>query len=353
MPKLTTKSKRAGLPPGTLVHVGIARTSPVRIQVIDYTGERVEEKEVASVEDCFPFRDTPTVSWINVDGVHQIEIVEKIGRHYGLHPLVLEDLVHTNQRPKLDDYGDYLFIVVKSLNYDELRGEVSSEQISLILGKNFVLSFQEAAGDDFDPIRERIRTNKGRIRKMPADYLAYALIDAIVDHYFIILEQLGERIDLLEAEMVANPTNDTLQRTHRLKREMLVLRKSVWPLREVVGQLERGESALICKQTHVFLRDVYDHTIQVIDTIETYRDLLSGLLDLYLSTVSNKMNAVMKVLTVIATIFIPLTFIVGIYGMNFEFMPELHWRWGYPAILVLMLAIGTGMLFLFRKKNWL
>jgi magnesium transporter len=351
--ELTAKSKRAGLSPGTLIHVGRARTERARIRVIDYAENKLEEKELATIEECFPYRDKPTVTWINVDGVHQIEIIEKIGKHFGLHPLILEDIVNTHQRPKCDDYDDHLFIVLKMLGYDEARGEVSSEQVSLVLGKNYVISFQETEGDVFDPVRERIRGGKGRIRKMGADYLAYALIDAIVDHYFIILEKLGERIETLEEEMVTDPDVDTLTRTHKLKRQMLVLRKCVWPLREVVSRLERGESTLIRKPTHVFLRDVYDHTIQVIDTIETDRDMLSGLLDLYLSTVSNKMNAVMKVLTIIATIFIPLTFIAGIYGMNFEFMPELHWHWGYPIALLIMLAVGVIMLLFFRKRKWL
>jgi magnesium transporter len=353
MPKVTARYKRAGLPPGTLVHVGPARTERVRIRVIDYGEGPLEEKELANIEDCFAFRDTPTITWINVDGVHLVEVVEKIGRHFGLHPLILEDVVNTHQRPKLEDYDNHLFIVLKMLSYDESHDAVRSEQVSLVLGKNFVISFQETEGDVFDPIRERIRNGKGRIRKMGADYLAYALVDAIVDHYFIILEKLGEKIEALEEEMVGDPDHDTLMRAHRLKREMLVLRKSVWPLREVVSRLERGESPLIRKPTYVFLRDVYDHTIQVIDTIETYRDMLSGLLDLYLSTVSNKMNAVMKVLTIIATIFIPLTFVAGIYGMNFEFMPELHWHWGYPIVLAGMLFIGLVMLFFFRKKKWL
>jgi magnesium transporter len=347
------KSKRAGLSPGTLIHVGRARTARVRIRVIDYAENKLEEKELTAIEECFPYRDEPTVTWINVDGVHLTEIIGKIGKHFGLHPLILEDIVNTRQRPKFEDYNVHLFIVLKMLGYNDARAEVNSEQVSIVLGKNYVISFQETEGDVFDPVRERIRNGKGRIRKMGADYLAYALIDAIVDHYFIVLEKLGERIEALEVEMVADPDADTLTRTHKLKREMLVLRKSVWPLREVVSRLERGESTLIRKQTHFFLRDVYDHTIQVIDTIETDRDMLSGLLDLYLSTVSNKMNAVMKVLTIIATIFIPLTFIAGIYGMNFEFMPELHWHWGYPIALLIMLAAGVIMLLFFRKKKWL
>lgn len=353
MPRLITKSIRAGLPPGTLVHIGKERTEKVRITVFDYKEDSLEEKTVPSIEETFPFRDKPTVTWINVDGIHDMEVIQKVGKHFGLHPLVLEDIVNTGQRPKLEDYEKQLFIVVKMLTYDENKRETNSEQVSFILGSNFVISFQEAPGDVFDPVRERIRNGKGRIRKMGADYLAYALIDAIVDNYFIILEKLGERIEDLETELVTDPDQDTVGAIHRLKREMIYLRKSVWPLREVVSGLERSECQLIRDPTRPFLRDVYDHTIQVIDTMETYRDMLSGMLDLYLSTISNRMNSVMKVLTIIATIFIPLTFIAGIYGMNFEFMPELHWRWGYPAILAIMFLIGIAMLFFFRKKKWL
>jgi magnesium transporter len=253
----------------------------------------------------------------------------------------------------LEDFGDYIFVVLKTFSYNHQSDELEPEQISLILGPSFVVSFQEREGDVFNPIRERIRSNKGRIRRMGADYLAYSLLDSIVDHYFIVLEQVGEEVEFLEEELVTNPTPETLQTIHNLKREMLFLRKSVWPLREVIGALERGESSLIKESTGIYLRDVYDHTIQVIDTIETFRDMISGMLDIYLSSVSNRMNEVMKVLTIIATIFIPLTFIAGIYGMNFQYMPELEWRWGYPMVWVVMLAIGVLMLIYFRKKDWL
>jgi magnesium transporter len=239
------------------------------------------------------------------------------------------------------------------LYYDDITNEINSEQVSIIFGQNFVISFQEKEGDVFNPIREMIRTGKGRIRKMGADYLAYSLIDAIVDSYFIILEKLGENIEDIEDTMIANPTPETLQAIHRLKRKMILLRKSVWPLREVVSAIERSDSSLIQKPTRIYLKDVYDHTIQVIDTVETFRDVLSGMLDVYLSSISNKMNEIMKVLTIIATIFIPLTFIAGVYGMNFEYMPELKWQWGYPVIWFVMLIIGISMLAYFRKKKWL
>ena len=240
------------------------------------------------------------------------------------------------------------------LYYDDRNGQIEAEQISLILGQNFVLSFQEGKeGDVFGPLRERLRGGKGRIRKMRTDYLAYSLIDAIVDHYFIILERLGERVEFLEEELVTEPTTKTLKEIHNLKREMIFLRKAVWPLREVISGLERGESSLIQQNTQIYFRDVYDHTIQVIDNIETFRDTVSGMLDIYLSSVSNRLNTVMKVLTIIATIFMPLTFLAGIYGMNFKYMPELEWRWGYPFVWMVMIAIGIVMLIYFRKKKWL
>jgi magnesium transporter len=348
------RSEKAGLPPGTLVHIGEKKTEKTKITIIDYDEAQFEEKEAKTIEECFPFKDKPTTTWINIEGVHELAIIEKIGEHFGLHPLLLEDIANTEQRPKMEDYGEYIFIVLKMLFHDDKTNEVKAEQVSLILGSNFVISFQEGIkGDVFDPVRERIRNGKGRTRKMRSDYLAYALVDAIVDNYFLILEKLGEKIEDIEEELVTNPASETLRGIHHLKREMIFLRKSVWPLREVLSCLERGESFLIHATTRIYLRDVYDHTIQIIDTIETFRDMLSGMLDIYLSSISNRMNQIMKVLTIIATIFIPLTFIVGIYGMNFEYMPELKWRWGYFAVLLVMLIVGIGMLIQFKKKKWL
>ena len=346
-------SKRAGLSPGTLVHDGDKKVEKAKITIIDFDATQFQEKEVETIEECFPFRDTPTVTWINIDGLHEVGIIEKIGEHFSIHPLILEDILHTGQRPKMEDFEDYIFLVVKMFYYDEKDDEIKMEQVSLLLGSNFVISFQEREGDIFDPIRERIRNHKGRITMMKADYLGYALLDTIVDNYFIILEKVGEDIENMEEELVTRPTPETLQAIHNLKRELIVLRKSIWPLREVVNSLERGESPLINETTGVYLRDVYDHTIQVIDTIETFRDMVSGMLDIYLSSISNKMNEVMKVLTIIATIFIPLTFVAGIYGMNFEFMPELKWHWGYFAALLVMVAVAVIMVFYFRRKRWL
>jgi len=354
MPKsLRRKSRKAGLPPGTLVHVGEEKTAKVKITVIDYDESNLQEKEIVKIDECYPFKEKPTVTWINIDGVHDVDVIEKIGKNYGIHPLLLEDIVNTEQRPKIEDFEGYLFLVIKMLSFDEKQREIKIEQVSLVLGPNYVLSFQEREGDVFDPVRDRIRRAKGRIRKMGADYLAYALLDAIVDGYFLILERIGDRIEELEESLISQPDTKTLTAIHYLKREMIFLRRSVWPLREVISGMSRKESTLIKESTEIFLRDVYDHTIQVIDTIETYRDMVSGMLDTYLSSISNRMNEVMKVLTIFAAIFIPLTFVAGIYGMNFSYMPELGWKWGYFAALTIMAAICISMLIYFRNKKWL
>ena len=346
-------SKKAGLSPGTLVHIGEKKTEEVNISMMDYDESQIQEKGAATVGECLPFKEKPTVTWVNVTGIHDITVIEEFGKAFDIHPLLLEDIVHSDQRPKLEDYDDYLFIVLRILRYDETKEELQSEQVSLILGPNFVISFQEREGDVFDPVRARIRNGKGKVRKMGCDYLTYALIDSIVDNYFLVLEKYGEKIEILQEEVLSHPTPDTLQVIHETKRDMIFLRKSVWPLREAINALQRGESALISDNVIIYLRDVYDHTIQVIDSIETFRDMISGTLDVYLSSVSNKMNEVMKVLTIIATIFIPLTFIAGIYGMNFKYMPELEWHWAYPMLWTVIIVLGVLMLISFKRKKWL
>ena len=352
-PATTKRSQKAGLPPGTLIHIGEKSDREIKITVIDYHPDGFEQKEISALNECFYFMDASAITWINVEGLHEIELVQQLGDCQGIHPLVLEDILNTEQRPKTEDFGSYLFIVLKMLR-TRTGAAITTEQISLILGDNFVISFQEGfEGDVFNPIRERIRGGKGRIRSLGADYLAYSLIDAVVDDYFVALEKIGEEIEELETEVVANPTRETQRRIHRLKRTMIFLRKAVWPLREVISGLERRDSALIREGTIVYFRDVYDHTVQAIDTIETFRDILSGMLDIYLSSLSNRTNEVMKVLTIIATLFMPLTFIAGLYGMNFRHMPELEWPWGYPAVLLLMLAVSAGMLIFFRRRKWL
>jgi magnesium transporter len=347
------RSVKSGLPPGTLVHIGEKSDREIKITVMDYHEGGCEEKVIKALKECFYYTDTSIVSWIDVEGLHEIEIIQQVGECQGLHPLVLEDILNTDQRPKVEDFGDYLYIVLKMLRNGK-NGEIVTEQVSLILGVNFVISFQEGMeGDVFNLIRERIRSGKGKIRGMGADYLAYSVMDAIIDNYFVVLEGVGEQIEDLENEVVSDPHRDTVKKIHRLKRDMILLRKSVWPLREVIGALERRESKLVTEPVVVYLRDLYDHTIQVIDTVETSRDMLAGMLDVYLSSLSNRMNEVIKFLTVIGTIFIPITFIASVYGMNFQNMPELRWRWGYYAALGLMLAVTLFLLGYFRLKKWL
>jgi magnesium transporter len=352
MVKLFHRKGRAGLSPGTVEFHGEQKVDQVRLTVWNYDTENVEIHEPATAEECFHYRDTPQISWINIDGLHDTELLKKIGEHYGLHPLVLEDIVHTHQRPKLEDFDKYMYVVMRMIDYNVDTHEITSEQLSLILGENYVLTFQERPGDVFNPVRQRLQKS-ARLRLSRCDYLAYALLDAVVDRHFVILEAFGEDVEDLEDGLLDNPSTKLLEKTHALKRELIVLRKAVWPLREVVSGLERSESSLIGKETKLFLRDLYDHTIQVIDGVESYRDMTSGLQDLYLSSVSNKMNEVMKVLTIIATVFIPLGFMAGVFGMNFEFMPELKWKWSYPLFWVAAGAVAGTMITYFRKKDWL
>jgi len=347
------RSEKDGLSPGTLIYIGEKKVERSRITVIDYDETNFIEKEAASVEECFPFKDTATVTWINVDGVADAAVIGELGAKFDIHPLVLEDIMTTTQRPKTEDLGNVVFVVLRMIECAKDGSDIVADQLSLILGPNFVLSFQETPGDCLGPVRERIRGGKGRIRKLGPDYLAYALIDAVVDNYFFVLEKLGEKIDGLEENLIVEPRRELLHEIHGLKREMIDLRKAVWPLREVDSGLERLESNLINKSTNVFLRDLYDHTIQVIDTVESFREILSSMLETYLSSVSNRMNEVMKVLTIISTIFIPVTFLVGVYGMNFKFMPEIGWRWSYPLVWAVILGAVGGMLVFFRRRRWL
>ena len=346
------RSKKAGLPPGALVHIGEHHEEKSKITVINYGEEEFSSTEMETPEECASLKGKTQMCWINIDGIHEVETIEKMGQFFNLHPLLLEDIMNTDQRPKMEAYDDYLFIVLKMFFYDKKEESAITEQISIVLGTDYVISFQERESNIFAPVLERLKNGKWRIRKMGPDYLVYSLIDVIIDNYFLILEELGERVDNLEVQLVTSPQTETLKSIQTLKREMIFLRRSVWPLREVISSMERGDSPLIQSSTYVYLRDIYDHTIQAIDTIETYRDMLSGMLDIYLSSVSNKLNEVMRVLTVIATIFIPLTFIVGVYGMNFELMPELKWRWGYPSVVGLMLVISLLMLYYFKRKKW-
>jgi magnesium transporter len=346
-------SKKAGMSPGIVVHVGEQKIETARITLMSYDPARLEEKELTRIEESFAYRDTPPVSWINIDGLHEVELIEKIGTHFNIHPLTQEDIVNTGQRPKVENFEDYIYIVIKMLKFNETTGHITSEQVSLILGSHYLLSFQETEGDVFNSVRERIRKGRLHIRRSGTDYLAYALIDAVVDHYFLMLEKMGEKIEHFEEQLPLQPTPEILQAIYDLKRELVYFRKQVWPIRDVLNTWQKAESSIIEEANKVFIRDVYDHTIQVIDTIDSFRDIITGVMDLYLSTVSNKMNEVMKVLTIMATIFIPLTFIAGIYGMNFKYMPELEWKWSYPVLWIVLIAIFLGMMFYFKRKKWL
>ena len=354
MPKMIKKrSRKAGLPPGTLIYTGEKIYGEAKVTIIEYDEHDYQEREITTFEECLLLRNKTTVTWINVQGISHIPNMQKLGECFNLHPLVMEDILNTDQRPKIEDYEEYLFIVLKTIKHDDTNDEIVADQISLILGQNYVISFHESDGEVFSPIKGRLSAAKGRIRKEGADYLAYALVDLIVDNYFVVLEKLGETIEYLEEDVATRPTTQTLQDIHRFKNDMIILRKSMWPLREVIGRLERRESPLIQDSTGPYFKDVYDHTIVAIDTVETYRDILSGMLDIYLSGISNRLNEIMKVLTIIATIFMPLTFLAGVYGMNFKHMPELEWRWGYFAVWVFMVAVAISMLLYFRKRRWI
>jgi magnesium transporter len=336
-----------------IASAGPAPSEAAEITLLEYGPDSVEERRLEQIADWQPGAGA-AVAWINVDDVRDPEVIAHFGQRFGIHPLAVEDIHHTRQRPKLDDYKDYVFIVLKMLTWDASSRSIETEQVSLIVMPHLVLSFQERTpADVFEPVREAIRGRKGRIADERADYLAYALIDAIVDHYFVVLEALGDEIDRLEDEVVEQPSSEVMRRLQELKRELAFLRNSIWPLREVVGRLERGDISLFEERTIVYLRDVYDHTVQVAETVETFRDVAAGLLDIYLSSISNRLNSVMKVLTVISTIFIPLTFITSLYGMNFHRMPELDSRYGYPVVLAIMFIIAAAMLVLFRRNRWL
>jgi len=347
------KQSNVGLAPGTLVHVGEKKAEKVVIRAWVYNSEKLIEKELKTVEECQALKGQPGMNlWINVDGLDQIGIIEKLGSYFGVHPLTLEDVLNTGQRPKMEDYDSYIYAVLKMMILDEKRKEIIIDQVSIIFGSNYILSFQERERDVFNPIRDRLKNPASRLRKNGVDLLAYSLMDAVVDNYFLILEHVGEEIENLEEELIVDPVPETLKAIQKHKRDMITLRRSVWPLRELINSLQRTESELINETTQLYLRDVYDHTIQVIDSIEAFRDILSSMVDVYLSSLSNRMNDVMKVLTIIATIFIPLTFIAGVYGMNFEYMPELEWRWGYPAVMLGMAMVGISMVLYFKKRRW-
>lgn len=345
--------KKPGLSPGTLVHTGVRKVDQVRVTYLDFDAQNVSEAETATIDACFPFKHTPTVTWVNVDGLHDVELVRQAGEHFGWHPLLMEDIVGTGQRAKVEEYEDYLFVVLPMLEWNAEHHLVEQEQLSLVLGKGYVFTFQERAGDAFDPIRERIRAAKGRLRTRGADYLAYTLIDAVVDQYFQVLERIGDHTERLEERVLAEPDQRTMIELHALKRELIGIRKVVWPMRDVTAQMVRDEEDMFTPETELFLRDVHDHTVQVVESVELLREVVSGAMELHLSMMGARTGEVTKVLTIMASIFIPLTFFAGIYGMNFEYMPELRIPWAYPTLLVAMATLAGGMVLYFRRKGWL
>jgi magnesium transporter len=365
---LHRRRKAVGTPPCTLVYTGTTETRPTRITVTDYDQDTITVRDTTNGTECGVYRDSPTVSWINIDGLHDTELLRDIGRTFGIHPLVLEDIVNTQQRPRVQTFDDHIFVVAKMLhpaNPSELPVEIQEEQISMIVGSRFVITFQEHPRDPFDPIRARLHAAAGRIRRAGADYLAYALLDTMVDAYFVVLEQFGDYLFSLETDVIQSSDRTALHSVYKAKQTLIAMRRHIWPFREVVNTLVRGDAApgtgssLITESTALYLRDLYDHVIQIIDILESYREMVGALVDLYMSNQGNRMNEVMKVLTIIATIFIPLTFIAGIYGMNFDpesspwNMPELAWYWGYPAALAVMALIAGGMVLYFRRRRWL
>lgn len=353
MAKLVQPAKTTlGRPPGSLVHVGRVYASAIALSRIEYNADKVIESHPTPT-DALTRQLADGVLWLDVDGVHDATTIEQIGAAAGIHPLVLEDVMHTGERPKLEESASSLFVSLRMLRIGAAARQVEDEQVSLVLGRSSVISFQEREGDVFDPVRDRIRSGRGRIRAAGPDYLFCSLLDAVVDHYFVVLEDVGDRVEDIYERVTQNPSRIELDALRLLKRELLVMRKAVWPLREVLSHLEHGDCELLADETSPYFRDVYDHVIQILDTIETYREMLTSLMDVYLSSIANRTNEVMKVLTMITTLFIPLSFLAGLYGMNFRFMPELEWRYGYYALLSVMAAVSVGMLVYFRRKRWL
>jgi len=343
---------KAGLPPGSLVYVG-RRSHPTRLRVIAYDEDRVRDRALEATGRDFPLHEEAAVTWLDVTGLRDVDVLERIGRGYRIHPLVLEDILNTGQRPRVELFDDSIFLVLKMVNGIGEDGRLDLEQVSLLLEAGSLITVQEKEGDVFGPVRQRLRAGQGRIRRAGADYLAYSLMDAVVDRYFTVLEEIGEQIEQLEDVVVFRPGPTSVGRLHHLRRNLIVLRRAVWPLREELAALMREQHDLIDPATLPYLRDLYDHVLRVIETIETGREMIAGLLDVYLSSVSNRLNEVMKVLTIIATIFIPMTFLTGVYGMNFRHMPELDRWWGYPAVWLVNLGIAGTMLLFFRRKKWL
>jgi len=351
---LSIVSEKTGMPPGSLIHVGNVHEPVTTISVFDYDKDHIEEKRVESIEDILVYKDTKTVTWVTVEGLSNVDVIETIGKLFEVHQLVLEDILNTHQRPKFEESEDYLFIVIKCLTSQQERFAINLEQISILTFKNIIFVFKEKKDDLFKPLHKRLRTSKGKFRSLGADYLTYTILDTVVDQHFILIDSLDDTITTIESRLLAHePNKEVLGDIQRISREVVHIRRFISPLRELMSEMLRSETDLIQHQTRIYLRDVSDHAIRIIEMVESYRELLTGLLDIYISSVSNKTNDVMKVLTVFATIFIPLTFLTGIYGMNFQHMPELKWDWAYPALWGIFLAIPIILFIYFKRKNWL
>jgi len=350
---VSTESIKAGLPPGTLVYIGEKKTDEGLIKLVRYNKDEYHEKTARNIEECGKFLKKPGIKWINVYGLHKIEMIARFGKEFELHPILLEDVVNTGQAPKMDDYDSHLFIVLKSLTYIRKSKHLDDEQISLVLGKDFVITFQERKPDTFAQVRKNLKLNRGRLRRMGADYLAYILADYIVDSYFVLLEKLGDEIEILEDGITNVSNSASIKRIQELKKNIMYIRKIVWPMRDVVSKLTRRDSHLIGKDMNVYLGDLYDHVMEVINTVETFRETLASMVEIYMYSISNKTNEIMKVLAIFSTIFMPLTFISSLYGMNFQFMPELSHPLGYFGVLAAMAVVATIMLFYFRERKWI
>lgn len=345
--------KQVGLAPGTLLYNGQPHHDQIKISVIEYAENQFLEKNNITIEKCLKHFDSPVMSWIQIDGGFDPQVISHIGQRFKLHPLVLEDILTRGQRPKIDVYQDQVFIVLRLLRYIENSHELKDEQISIVFGNHYLISFSENSQEIFEPIKKRLKQQGSRIQKQKEDYLAYALIDLVVDYYFTVLEKVDVALDKLEEDLVRSPLPNALQRILQAKKEMIILRKTIWPMRDVINQFMRLEPPLVETSTQIYMHDVYDHTIQTIDIIEGFRDIVAGLMDIYLSNINIRTNEIMRVLTIVSTIFVPLTFISSIYGMNFEFMPELHYGWGYPIVVLVMIMIAVIMISYFYRKKWI
>ncbi len=350
---LSYASEKSGLPPGSLVHVGEVHEHEHKITVIDYNQTTLSQCTIKTIAELVPYKTTDTITWVIIDGLKDVSIIDAIGQHFDIHALVLEDILNTHQRPKFEEFDDYLYIVIKAVSLTPDQFNVEYEQVSLLLLNKFVFTFKEKPDALFDPLFIRLNNDKSPLRTLGTDYLTYLLMDSIVDEYFTLQDTFDELIENIEDDLLTNPSEQTLHTIQKIKRELIFLRRSVSPLRELLASIQRSDSPLLDAKTKRYFGDVYDHVIRVTEAMESYRDLIAGMLDIYLSSVSNKMNETMKVLTVFASIFIPLTFIAGVYGMNFEYMPELKWRWGYPALWTVFIGVSVFLLKFFKKKNWL